>query len=746
MLQLYIDGQRVNLSENVRTDFYRRNPFFTNDGDYTLDIDIDLADPANALVYHHAYRIDRIRRASRRTAVLIDETTVLIKGTEIVLDMHEGYAKIQIVAGASALNYEMGDRRIRELDLYHSFNDGESKIFPVCALNNSDHADYGMMDSERTKTENGITEIMWTIVNGPRNRHTTSGEIVLASEVRQPYMWAVVEHVIAALGFTISENVIKTDQRYSKMVMVHAIRTTYIADMLPDWTVKQFFEEVQKFFNVIFLTDYATNEVSIVHAYDYFSVGTVEIPHSKIISLKKDFDQKSDLTMVDYSAVHYALPDKMVCKYEAIPAELMKLATMVPAQQVSGGRPYDVNYYAGIWKAIMGNESFLSETDIPQEVRNAFAQRKVYTMTINQEQRQFVLWAAEKGENTEDGHLGGYCALKMVNAFAAKESNRSDVTDVELKIVPVRMASSPIQGADGVWWQYPLPAVDGQLSTYYGGKFGGAALIEEAENEENGGFNDEIKAGEAKYDNSKQETNRADVIFLAFYMEAVTISGWEDPDNNVPSDRKIRLASPDWQVQLHRRRGAPGSSHFWKSSRQVKLSNTPLTMAINGTNGMDAYTYSRNPSVDTSVAYTIDFRCHTMPDIRKIFLIENRKFCCKQLKYDISAGRRSEKVEGIFFPILDGQSSEGGESLYYVSYSLTRVVIAHRIETVLRGESLDIELKPHSGGGSASWVMSAQVEMGGVDITQQAFTPSGRTGSIHIAAVTGDVSIVAEYG
>ena len=60
------------------------------------------------------------------------------------------------------------------------------------------------------------------------------------------------------------------------MVMVHAYRTPYIADMLPRWTVSQLFDEYQKFFNVIFDVDKKTRTVSIYHAHSYFNLVGME--------------------------------------------------------------------------------------------------------------------------------------------------------------------------------------------------------------------------------------------------------------------------------------------------------------------------------------------------------------------------------------------------------------------------------------------------------------------------------------
>lgn len=118
MLQLLIDGKRVNLSSDTSFEFYDRNPLFSKEGQHTLDIDIDLGDPVNANIYKNMYRIDVLRRPSGRSAVLFSERGVIIRGTEVVLQVDERVAKIQLVAGNSELNYlSGGDSYIKDLDL-----------------------------------------------------------------------------------------------------------------------------------------------------------------------------------------------------------------------------------------------------------------------------------------------------------------------------------------------------------------------------------------------------------------------------------------------------------------------------------------------------------------------------------------------------------------------------------------------------------------------------------------------------
>ena len=127
--------------------------------------------------------------------------------------------------------------------------------------------------------------------------------------------------------------------------------------------------------------------------------------------------------------------------------------------------------------------------------------------------------------------------------------------------------------------------------------------------------------------------------------------------------------------------------------------------------------------------------------------MQKRKICpfiCKEIKWNIGAGRRSEVAEGVFFPILAAGTNEGGESVYNVSYTLDRVVVPHRIYSVVAGDALEIDMTLDSGGSASATIMGV-VTMGGVDITATALTVNARTARVYIAQVTGDVVIQASY-
>lgn len=731
MLQLHIDGQRVNLPEGMSTEYNVLNPFFSNEGDYTLDIDISLDDPENARVYHNIHRIDHTRRTNRRTAILSDETGVIVKGQEVLLEVNGHTAKIQIVGGVSELNYVMGDQTLQQLDLWMAFDDSEVVFPPVCVLNDSPHASFDIIDTDEWVNEEDAMVRKWRIVNKPRWKQSDNA-LVESHELGMPYMWAVVRRVVQALGFEVGTSVLETDTRFSQVIMIHGYSSRFIAEKLPAWTVSRFFEEIQKFFNVIITVDKTSRRVDIVHAWDFFNDSSIQpIRHENVVTpLDKQFDTNNDLTMVDYSAVRYNFTNTDSNKYLDLDPDLKKVCDVVQAQTSTSGGAYGANYYNGLWKALYGNESFAG--DIEPDDRH-FGLRELLHQTFNGEDRTFVWWVNEDK----------LCGFRMADQFARKTSLRHGVEEVTLNIVPVRMVSSQVCGGDGHKWQYPMPAVNGEASSYKSVRFGGSQVAD-SQSELSEDINSDIKSGY-----KTEEQKRTDTIFVAFWMGNIPIN-WEDPAWSTPSGLTVPMAAPDSQAQLACLRDTDVlwlNSVFWKDFRQVVLRSDHLTMAINGDHGMDAYSYSKNPSIDATTAYTIKFRCTSVPDIRKMFLIENRKFYCKELKFRIDAGSRSEVCEGTFFPVLastggqGGGGSEGGETVHYVDYNLDSVVIAHRIYSVVDADPLHLDLS--ISGGNASHHIHATVTMAGVDITATVFAYSGRTATIDIGCVTGDVHIQA---
>src|SRR5690554_2071187 len=109
MTQLFIDGQEAVLPIDFSCKIVNENPFFTKSGDYTLNITLSLENPVNAKIYKHINRINSLSRFENRTAIIVSDNKVIIKGEEVILKYSNTSIEIQIVAGNSSLNYIIGN-------------------------------------------------------------------------------------------------------------------------------------------------------------------------------------------------------------------------------------------------------------------------------------------------------------------------------------------------------------------------------------------------------------------------------------------------------------------------------------------------------------------------------------------------------------------------------------------------------------------------------------------------------------
>lgn len=74
-------------------------------------------------------------------------------------------------------------------------------------------------------------------------------------------------------------------------------------------------------------------------------------------------------------------------------------------------------------------------------------------------------------------------------------------------------------------------------------------------------------------------------------------------------------------------------------------------MSLTGKNGLYNTRYSKNHTIDTTQQHIYTFRTKKVLDARKIFVINNQKYYCSELKYTLQGKGLSEMVEGTFYPI-----------------------------------------------------------------------------------------------
>lgn len=329
MLTLLIDSKPVTLPEGFTFEIHRENPLFFRSGDYTYDIELSLANPENRRLYDHIDRIQHIASLSPRTAVLIEDNTVLMKGTEAVLEKTGDAVKIQILAGNAELNYLTGDEtRIRSLnfgtvptpttaiaeDVAFKIFPESNYVFPTILKK----YDFANADDAHHELINKLSSTL------------TSRDIAYDPDSElypMPFFMHILEKFVQLMGYTLTLNPYRDSPKWARLLVIHGYETLEYAKMLPDWTTAKFVQEVEKFLNCIILIDPLTKDCQIIPIPDYYSNKPVTYIEDDAILDDFDiaFDADEDHFFISYENLSYNLPSGAYWKYARLSAEVKEL-------------------------------------------------------------------------------------------------------------------------------------------------------------------------------------------------------------------------------------------------------------------------------------------------------------------------------------------------------------------------------------------------------------------------------------
>lgn len=320
MTELFIDGYPVELPEDFDIDFFIQNPFFTKNGEFTYDIDIHLKSANNAKLYKHIHRLHSTNVFKNRRAILISNGSVLINGLEIILNIEQDIAKIQITSGNSELNYLSGDgKNVRDLNLGEEIinqSSGISSLFKcypeshfVCARVQTNLAD------RRNRTYfNFVPPVK-------ENDLAFSNDTKI---VMQPYLMHYVEKIPEILGFTVSENQLLEDDWACRVYVVNGIETNKYNEIIPNWNVDKLLNALELFFNIVFVVNRLTKKIRVLRVADFYNKSNkVYFEHDKVCSsVEKQYGISSDLNLL-YKNVRYDFPNIDYYAFQQLDKELL---------------------------------------------------------------------------------------------------------------------------------------------------------------------------------------------------------------------------------------------------------------------------------------------------------------------------------------------------------------------------------------------------------------------------------------
>jgi len=326
MVSLYIDGTPLVLPSDFATEIKIENSFFTKNGEYTYDFKIPLNNPTNAAMYAHLHRLNNVSEIKeKRQAVLMADNRCYINGTEIITDWTDDSVSIQLASGNSELNYLIGaSLQVSILDMGKvelSDSTGRVTYYTQSLQYNYPQFDYV---AAPVSTPTGI-------INEWRFGMTSSGySLRLADDtirIVQPYLCAIVRRMLTALGYTIGVNQLE-ESRYSQLIVVHDVNTLEYAKMLPGWSVKDFFENLERMFNLVLVVNNKNRTVDIIFANKFYLAA--EEVHLSAVEDDFEVDVNEDNTELMTNAnIGYDLPDSEYFRYAKMSDSLVNLCDIV---------------------------------------------------------------------------------------------------------------------------------------------------------------------------------------------------------------------------------------------------------------------------------------------------------------------------------------------------------------------------------------------------------------------------------
>jgi hypothetical protein len=308
MTQLYIDSKEVKLPSEFELELITENPYFTRVGSYTYEIEIDLHDPTNRNIYKNINRADVTQRIKNRKAVIITNGLCAINGIEVILSIDSFTAKIQIIAGNSQLNYEGGENSIRSINFDKFTLDQNTAINTLFGTYPQFNATFTPIISYVDKDGNASTLNLVRV--GENITFERANNIA-----PQYYLLYYIDNLLKKLGFTKGINELETDPTWQRIFVANPYKDSAPEELLPDWTINEFIEQIEKFFKCVVSINSITGIYDIINMDKYYENAEI-IYLDEVIDndLEKVYDTDTSYSYA-YENVSYNLPSEDYYNY-----------------------------------------------------------------------------------------------------------------------------------------------------------------------------------------------------------------------------------------------------------------------------------------------------------------------------------------------------------------------------------------------------------------------------------------------
>lgn len=252
MIKLIIDGKEAVIKAGTSFKLTRMNPYFEDQGDFTFEVQLPLDGCAENLAIFgalHRAEVGLAGWANKELPMHLIAPPVNVVGVAKVMTVSEAEVKVQLLAGKSAVNdfgkdAEGKDLYIDELDLGLKLDNTNTPV-GYQEPYDKDH----LFVTFPVRDGNGmiVNYPLWSFTLWRTNWRR--GGCKYQNYAVQPYLATVINQILKKLGYAQILNVF--NQPWLKDVFVaNNVQTNNVDDILPHWTVEEFFTELRNAFGV----------------------------------------------------------------------------------------------------------------------------------------------------------------------------------------------------------------------------------------------------------------------------------------------------------------------------------------------------------------------------------------------------------------------------------------------------------------------------------------------------------------
>lgn len=598
-MQLFIDGKSAALKKSDQFEYVSENSLFTNSEAYSMEIHLPLKDCIeNQRIFGLSESIHS--NTAKTYSCVIAEQGILLQGTFVILSKTNSEVVGQFLEGLSAENFysDLKSVYLQDLDLgYWQWrgpgSEGHNPPEKQEYISGRTYASIDVYDKDGEKV----------LVTAGNDRYYNNRV--------QLYLSEVLRRVILASGYSFNISELTSIPWFNHVVVlnVHKLcldmenRPYYYNLALPHWTVDEFLQEVGYVFG------------------GYFEK---EILHKRIVfrSLKSLYKERPTFEI-------YPLNDFEV---EYNPDEVKNYRGNICIKYPEGLESNGVNDAQFVIDNFSANNKVTdsSLSDIIDAVRRMdihssgtlFDDSRVHRIT---DYNDFLI-AVSREEMLDEYEAVSkvYHQLAVLNQF---KSLKTEGNEHEMKVIPcgwqrVRGSEIPKQGTlhSGEFYVNNYPIVKVPSINYVDPvdaiTMEPLTFLEAGEIKEEDKYPDKIWL--CIQDNAKGSSTKGDVHTCHYLTTERMYKDPEDGDKYFTNTWDIKRYSDSLSIQ------------------------DPIIQ--------DYRTLLR---LDTTKKYKIKFLCYKLPDVKDIFVINNKNFICSKYTSRMSHNGISELHEGEFYQVID---------------------------------------------------------------------------------------------